>query len=80
MCGPWPKKYLKLISRKTVTVKKTANFQQFLKVDLVQIIVVKVTHFNNQIFSGFVSFEDAKHHILQSTGIKLLRHHSTKIR
>ena len=40
-------------------------------------VVVKVTHFNNKKFNGFVTFEDAKYQIFQAIGLELSSHHGT---
>jgi hypothetical protein len=40
-------------------------------------VVVKVTHFNNKKFEGFVSQDDAKHQIFQAIGLKLNNHHGS---
>ncbi len=44
-------------------------------VKLVNLVAVKVTHFNSQQFNGFVSYEDGKHQIYQSTGMEISSHH-----
>ena len=40
-------------------------------------VTVKMTHFNNKEFKGFVSREDARHQIFQALGLDLSLHHGT---
>jgi hypothetical protein len=38
-------------------------------------VVVRVTHFNNKKFNGYITSEDAKHQIFQAIGLELANHH-----